>query len=60
LVYALVPKMQLEKIVERRRRHLAVGDLGAVLYNVPGKEYKDLVTAYAQTIKRSRIWRERY
>ena len=58
LVYALVPRQPLEKIIQRRRRNIALEDLSVVLKTKAGDEYRDLISAYAQTIKRNRLWRK--
>ncbi len=60
LVYALVPKKSLEKTLENQRRKIARGDLGKVMPMtvLVQPEYQDMIAAYAQTIKRNRLWRE--
>ena len=58
LVYALVPRHSLTHTVERRRQRIARADLDIVLDGKTIKEYRDLVAAYAQSVKRERLWRE--
>jgi len=58
LVYAIVPRYHLEHMVQNRRKRIAVKDLGMVLQGKVGSDYRDLIAAYAQTIKRNRVWRE--
>jgi len=57
LVYALVPRRPLEKIIEHKRRRIAAKDLASVLSAKPIGDYRALIAAYAQTVKRKRLWR---
>ena len=57
LVYALVPQRPLEKIIENKKRRIAAKDLASVLGTKPVGDYRALIAAYAQTVKRKRLWR---
>jgi predicted DNA-binding mobile mystery protein A len=58
LVYALVPKQSPDKIVEKRRRGIAIKELLPVLIGKSPREYRDLIAAYGETVKRNRLWRD--
>lgn len=58
LVYAFVPRMPLQKILERRRRRIALEDLSTVGIAMDNMSYGALIDAYARKVKRKRVWKD--
>lgn len=58
LVYAFVPRAPLQKILERRRRRIAVADLSTVMITMDSATCGALIDEYARKVKRNRVWKD--